>query len=166
VSGFLSGTYEHVVLHWPGSPFSGPDRLATILGARLNPPGLLTRIDDTPFHYLELDHPTAERLRWGGPDAARRFARAVLAEHFGSRALHGLSIPTVTSWKTDAHALGSWAVAPPGHAPAREHLREPLGHRLWFAGEALSRVQWGTVGGAWEEGERAADAVADALGRP
>ncbi|HYY84836.1 MAG TPA: FAD-dependent oxidoreductase, partial [Beijerinckiaceae bacterium] len=39
------------------------------------------------------------------------------------------------------------------------------GGRLWFAGEALSRAQWGTVGGAWEEGERAADAIADALPR-
>jgi monoamine oxidase len=165
ISGFLSGTYEHVVLHWPGSPFSGRDRLATILGRRLNPPGLLTRIDGTPFHYLELDHPSAQRLRGRGPDAARRFARAVLAEHFGARSLHGLSISAVTSWKTDPHALGSWAVAPPGHAPARERLREPVGGRLWFAGEALSRAQWGTVGGAWEEGERAADAIADALRR-
>jgi hypothetical protein len=56
-------------------------------------------------------------------------------------------------------------VAPPGHALAREHLREPVGDRLWFAGEALSRMQWGTVGGAWEEGERAADAAADVLTR-
>ena len=165
ISGFLSGTYEHVVLHWPGSPFSGRDRLATILGNRLNPPGLLTRIDGTPFHYLELDHPTAASLRPGGPDAARRFARAVLAEHFGARSLHGLTIPAVTSWKTDPCALGSWAVAPPGGVPARERLREAVGGRLWFAGEALSRAQWGTVGGAWEEGERAADAIADALPR-
>jgi monoamine oxidase len=165
LSGFLSGTYEHVVLHWPGSPFSDRDRLATILGRRLNPPGLLTRIDGTPFHYLELDHPTAERLRPHGPDAARRYARAVLTEHFGARSLHGLSIPAVTSWKTDPHALGSWAVAPPGHAPAREHLRAAVGERLWFAGEALSREQWGTVGGAWEQGERAADAVAETLAR-
>jgi monoamine oxidase len=165
VAGFLSGTYEHVVLHWPGSPLSGADRLATILGRRLNPPGLLARIDATAFHYLELDHPTAEALADRGADAARRFARAVLAEHFGSRALHGVTIPAVTSWKRDPHALGSWVVAPPGHALAREHLREPVGDRLWFAGEALSRVQWGTVGGAWEEGERAADAAADVLTR-
>ncbi len=34
---------------------------------------------------------------------------------------------------------------------------------MWFAGEALSREQWGTAGGAFAEGERAADAIAAAL---
>jgi monoamine oxidase len=39
----------------------------------------------------------------------------------------------------------------------------PVGERIWFAGEALSQAQWGTVGGAWEEGERAADTIAARL---
>jgi hypothetical protein len=30
---------------------------------------------------------------------------------------------------------------------------------VYFAGEALHETMWGTVGGAWESGERAADAV-------
>ncbi|MFD0936467.1 FAD-dependent oxidoreductase, partial [Methylobacterium trifolii] len=46
------------------------------------------------------------------------------------------------------------------HAPARQRLQAPVGERIWFAGEALSRLQWGTAGGAYEEGARAADAVA------
>jgi monoamine oxidase len=60
-------------------------------------------------------------------------------------------------------SLGSWAVAPPGLAPMRMRLREPVADRIWFAGEALSREQWGTVGGAWAEGERAAEAIARRL---
>ena len=41
-----------------------------------------------------------------------------------------------------------------------EHLlMEPLNNRVWFAGEAAHETLWGTVGGAWESGERAADAV-------
>ena len=40
-----------------------------------------------------------------------------------------------------------------------------MGERIWFAGEALSRAQWGTVGGAWEEGERAAGEIAAMMGR-
>ena len=40
---------------------------------------------------------------------------------------------------------------------------EPLKNRLWFAGEAAHETLWGTVGGAWESGERAADAVVRAL---
>ena len=33
-----------------------------------------------------------------------------------------------------------------------------------FAGEAAHETLWGTVGGAWESGERAADAVLRRLG--
>jgi monoamine oxidase len=40
---------------------------------------------------------------------------------------------------------------------------EPL-NRMYFAGEAVHETLWGTVGGAWESGERAADAVVKLLG--
>ncbi|SFK67636.1 flavin monoamine oxidase family protein [Methylorubrum salsuginis] len=165
IDGFLSGTYEHVVLHWPSAPFCGRDRLASIVGGRHKPPGMLTRIDGTPFHYFEIDTAfarAADALR-AGPDAERRLARAVLAEHFGHRALRDLAIPAVTGWRHDPYAAGSWAVVPPGHAPARAILGEPVADRIWFAGEAHSRQQWGTAGGAFEEGGRAAEAVADHL---
>jgi len=165
VEGFLSGTYEHVVLHWPGSPFKGPDRLASIVGGRFKPPGLLARIDGTPFHYFELDHPTATRLDDRDPDTTARFIRTVLAEHVGHRALARLSIPAVTEWRRDPFSRGSWAVVPPGRYAIRDDLREPVGGRIWFAGEALSRAQWGTVGGAWQEGERAAAAIIERLGQ-
>ena len=35
--------------------------------------------------------------------------------------------------------------------------------RLLFAGEAVHETLWGTVGGAWESGERAAAAVVRSL---
>ena len=60
-------------------------------------------------------------------------------------------------------ARGSWAVVPPGHAQARLTLRDGIGGKLFFAGEALSREQWGTVGGAYEQGIRAAEAVRTTL---
>ena len=36
--------------------------------------------------------------------------------------------------------------------------------RLFFAGEATHETLWGTVGGAWESGERAAEGVLRRLG--
>ena len=89
--------------------------------------------------------------------------RATLSHHFGARALHDLRIPAVSEWRHDPWARGSWAVVPPGHADARAALQAPVAERLWFAGEALSRLQWGTAGGAYDEGERAAASVADHL---
>ena len=143
---------------------AGADRLASIVGGRFKPPGLLARIDGTPFHYFELDHPTAARLDGRGADAARRFARAVLAEHFGRRALAGLTIPAVTDWRGDPLSRAAWASVPPGRYAIRDDLKAAVGGRIWFAGEALSRAQSGTVGGAWEDGERAAEAIIERLG--
>lgn len=163
IHGFRQGVYEHVILHWPDAPFRGPDRLATLTGARRAPPGLLTRIDGTPFHFFELDQPRAARLDRRDPDAPARFARDVLAEHFGARAIRNLSVLHATAWRNDPWSLASWAVVPPGLAPIREFLKAPVAGRIWFAGEALSRAQWGTAGGAWEEGERAAAEIAGRL---
>jgi len=47
---------------------------------------------------------------------------------------------------------------------AKEVLMEPLGGRIWFAGEAVHETQWGTVGGAWESGTRAAEAALRRIG--
>ena len=126
-----------------------------------------TRIDGTPFHYFEMDAPTCAALdaRGGGPDHARRLVRTVLSDHFGRCALRDLAIPLVSAWRHDPWSLGSWAVVPPGHAGARAALRPSVEDRIWFAGEALSRLQWGTAGGAYEEGTRAAREVAASLGR-
>lgn len=165
IDGFSTGIYEHAVLHWPSSPFTGRDRLAAIAGKRRAPPGLLTRIDGTPFHFYELDIHEAAAIdgAGGGADAVRRHVRAVLAEHFGRDRLRDLTIPAVSAWRHDPFARGSWAVVPPGHAAARIALRDGIAGKIWFAGEALSREQWGTVGGAYEQGVRAAEAAQAAL---
>lgn len=164
VAAFLPGTYEHVVLHWPGAPFRGPDRLATLCGTRHRPPGMLTRIDGTPFHYFELDHPTALALEWH-PLAPARFAREVLVAHFGYRAVRDLAVAAATSWRRDPFSAGSWSVVPPGRHAIRDTIKQPIAGKLWFAGEFASRAQWGTVGGAWQEGERAAGEAIRALRR-
>lgn len=166
IDGFSTGIYEHAVLHWPSSPFRGRDRLAAVHGRRRTPPGLLTRIDGTPFHYYELDLHEAAALdaAGSGADGVRRHVRAVLGDLFGHHRLRDLSIPAVSAWRHDPWSRGSWAVVPPGHAPARRYLHESVGGTVWFAGEALSREQWGTVGGAYAEGTRTAEAVARHLG--
>lgn len=164
IGAFLPGVYEHVILNWPHAPLAGPDRLAKLVGRRESL-GMMAWMDGAPFHYLELDYAAVASAR--GCDGARlaRRARGFLQRQFGTRALDRLRILAVTDWLSDPHALSSWAVAPPGEHGARDALRQPVGERIWFAGEATSRAQWGTVGGAWEEGEAAASHVVAALER-
>lgn len=159
VNGFTQGVYEHVILHWPDSPFQGADRLASLTGTHRQPPGLLTRIDGTPFHFFELDQPAASSFDRRDVHAPYRYARAVLTEQFGHGAIRNLSAVHGTAWRHDPWSRASWAVVPPGLYAIRDILKAPVGKRIWFAGEALSRAQWGTAGGAWEEGERAAGEI-------
>jgi monoamine oxidase len=71
-----------------------------------------------------------------------------------------------TRWNHEPWILGASSVAAPGAQSVRRIMQEPLSGRIFFAGEATHETQWGTVGGAWESGERAADAVVKLLGGP
>jgi hypothetical protein len=55
------------------------------------------------------------------------------------------------------------SVAPPGAQPSRKILAEPIGC-MFLAGEATHETLWGTVDGAWESGERAAEAALRRIG--
>jgi monoamine oxidase len=71
-----------------------------------------------------------------------------------------------TRWNNEPWVLGASSVAAPGAQSARKVMLEPLSGRMFFAGEAAHETLWGTVGGAWESGERAADAAVKLLGGP
>ena len=55
------------------------------------------------------------------------------------------------------------SVAAPGAQPSRKVLTEPIGC-MFLAGEATHETLWGTVDGAWESGERAAEAALQKIG--
>jgi monoamine oxidase len=87
------------------------------------------------------------------------FATDWLADMFGPDVKKAIRRTHATQWSKDPWALGAFSSAPPGWQPARKVLMEPVRDRIWFAGEAAHEALWGTVGGAWESGERAADAA-------
>ena len=55
------------------------------------------------------------------------------------------------------------SAAAPGGQPSRKILTEPIGS-VFLAGEATHETLWGTVDGAWESGERAAEAALRKIG--
>jgi monoamine oxidase len=59
--------------------------------------------------------------------------------------------------------MGAMSAASPGGQLSRKILAEPIGN-LFLAGEATHETLWGTVDGAWESGERAADAALRKIG--
>ncbi len=62
--------------------------------------------------------------------------------------------------------LGAMSAAAPGAQFARRALMESINNRIWFAGEAVHERLWGTVGGAWESGDRAAAAALRVIAPP
>ena len=100
-----------------------------------------------------------------GEAAMVAFALDWLASLYGSEVKQAVRRTHATRWNKEPWALGAASVAAPGGQWARKALSEPLRERLWFAGEAVHETLWGTVGGAWEAGERAAGAVLKRIAR-
>ena len=100
-----------------------------------------------------------------GPDAMAGRASDALVHAFGSAVRRHLRAFATTAWGSDPDILGGYSCALAGQAHLRPLLAEPLGERLFFAGEACSLHAYGTAHGAAETGIAAAEAVARQLGR-
>lgn len=86
------------------------------------------------------------------------------------RVMFGHDVPApqaaiVTRWAADPYARGSYSFNALGSTPTqRDVLAQPVGGRLFFAGEATSRPYFGTAHGAYLSGLRAAAEVRAAAG--
>jgi monoamine oxidase len=94
-----------------------------------------------------------------GEAALNDFAINWLVSQFGSDLRNSIERTHATRWSKDPWTLGAFSTAVPGGQSARKVLSKPLGDQVWFAGEAVHESLWGTVAGAWEIGERAANDV-------
>ena len=86
-----------------------------------------------------------------------------LTKLYGSDVLAAIKRTSATRWNAQPFVLGAMSAAAPGGQASRRILMEPAGS-VYLAGEAAHETQWGTVGGAWDSGERAADAALRKIG--
>ena len=91
------------------------------------------------------------------------FARDWLGKLFGSDMANAVKKISATRWNASPYVLGAMSAASPGGAASRKALIDPIGC-MYLAGEATHETLWGTVDGAWESGERAADAALRRIG--
>ena len=98
-----------------------------------------------------------------GEKAMVAFAMEWLTKLFGNDLAAAVKKSSVTRWNASPFVLGAMSVAAPGGQPSRKILTEPAGN-LFLAGEATHETLWGTVDGAWESGERAAEAALRKIG--
>ena len=100
-----------------------------------------------------------------GEATAVDFATAELVKLFGADARKHITGGLLTDWADNPHTLGAYAAARPGHFDARRILAEPVGGRLFFAGEAVAGSHMALCSGAWMSGDATARAVSASLDR-
>ncbi len=159
------GSLDHIALDMPGNPLGllRDDQVFEQTHDERSA-ALLANVSGTSLHMIDVAGGFGHDLSEQGEPAMIDFAGEWLSSLFGSSARRAIKRAHATRWNAEPWAQGAMSAAAPGDADARKTLLEPVGERIWFAGEALHETQWGTVNGAWESGERVAETVLRAIG--
>jgi monoamine oxidase len=163
------GSYDHIVLELPGNPLGlRADELVFEKAAGPRTAALLGNVGGTALCQIDVAGRFGHELARAGEAAMVAFGRDWLAGLFGSSVRGAIRRAAATRWDHDPWSRGAYSAAAPGGQAARRVLMQPLDEerRIWLAGEAAHETLWGTVGGAWLSGERAAAAALQALGPP
>ena len=159
------GSYDHVALELPGNPLGlQRDDMVFEKAENARTAALLANVSGTSLAMIEVGGRFGRDLSGQGEQAMVAFAIDWLAELFGNDVRKAVRRTHATRWSAEPWMLGAFSAASPGGQGARKALMEPLRDRIWFAGEAVHETLWGTVGGAWESGVRAAEAILRKMG--
>ncbi len=159
------GSYDHIAIELRGNPLGlESDDLVLQKSTDTRTAAMLANVSGTELCLIDVGGAFGRDLSAQGEAAMIDFAVNWLAGLYGSEVKSAIGRKHATRWDADPYALGAWSAAVPGSQFARRQLLEPVADNVWYAGEAAHETLWGTVGGAWESGERAADAVLHQIG--
>jgi monoamine oxidase len=159
------GSYDHIALELPGNPLGlRTDELVFERASGPRTASLFANASGSTVCMVDVAGSFGRDLSAKGEREMVAFAVEWLGGLYGTDLKKVVKRTHATRWNQEPFVMGAFSVASPGGQPSRRILTEPVGNRLFFAGEATHETLWGTVGGAWESGERAADAVMRTLG--
>lgn len=159
------GSYDHVALELTGNPLGlQRDEVVVEKSENVRTAGLLGNVSGSNLCIVDVAGRFGRELSAQGDAAMVAFALDWLTGLYGNDIKKAATRSHATHWNDEPFVLGAFSAAAPGGQPARRALMEPLNGRIWFAGEAVHETLWGTVGGAWESGERAAEAALRRIG--
>jgi len=154
------GSYDHIALELEGNPLGlQNDELVFEKATSNRTAALLANVSGRPLCLIEVGGRFGAGLAAQGEAAMVAFATDWLGELYGADIKKAVRRKHATNWAKEPWALGAFSAAQVGGQSSRRTLMEPLASRVYFAGEAVHETLWGTVGGAWESGERAAETV-------
>jgi monoamine oxidase len=159
------GSRDRIALLLPGNPLGlQQDELVFERAVSDHTAAVLANIGGSDLCTVEIGGQFGADLSAAGEPAMLAFALDWLTGLYGADVRKAVKKTAMTRWNYDPWTLGAASAAAPGGQWARAALAEPVRDRIFFAGEATHETLWGTVGGAWASGERAADAVVKKLG--
>ena len=154
------GSHDHVALEFTGNPLGlRRDELMFEKSESNRTAAVLANVSGSTLCVIDVGGKFGRELSDQGEAAMIEFAVGWLAGLYGTDIKSAVKRSHATRWNHEPWVLGASSAAAPGAQPSRKVLMEPLNNRMFLAGEAAHETLWGTVGGAWESGERAADAV-------
>jgi monoamine oxidase len=159
------GSYDHIALQLPGNPLGlARDEIIIEQSNSTRTALLLADIgSSSSMCSIDVGGSFGRDLAAQGEPAMVAFAVEWLTKLFGSDAVSAIRKSSATRWNAAPFALGAMSSAAPGSQPSRKILTDPIGC-MFLAGEATHETLWGTVDGAWESGERAAEAALRKIG--
>jgi monoamine oxidase len=159
------GSYDRIALELSGNPLGiESDDLIFEKSANTHTGAILANVSGTPLALVDVAGSFGRDLSAQGEAAMIDFAKEWLSGLYGAEIKKAINRSHATHWNAEPFARGAWSCAAPGGEFARRQLFDPISDDVWYAGEAAHETLWGTVNGAWESGERAADAVMRRLG--
>jgi monoamine oxidase len=154
------GSYDHIALELSGNPLGlDSDDLVFEKSSNTHTAAILANVSGSQLCLIEVAGAFGRELSGQSEATMVDFAADWLTKLYGGEIKKAVNRASATRWNADARFLGAMSAAAPGGQAARRVLSEPIHDAVWYAGEAAHDTLWGTVGGAWESGERAAAAV-------
>jgi monoamine oxidase len=158
------GSYDHIALQLPGNPLGlSRDDVVIEQSRDLKTAFMIANMGASSLCSIDVAGSFGRDLSAQGEAAMVAFAVEWLTKLFGSDVAKAVKKSSATRWNAAPFALGAMSAASPGGQASRKILMEPVGG-LFLAGEAAHETLWGTVDGAWESGERAAEAALRKIG--
>jgi len=158
------GSYDRIALQLPGNPLGlARDDIILEQSNSTRTALLFANMGSSSLCSIDVAGSFGRDLAAQGEAAMVAFAVEWLTKLFGSEWAAAVKKSSATNWNAAPFVLGAMSAAAPGAQPSRKILTEPLGC-MFLAGEATHETLWGTVDGAWESGERAAEAALRKIG--
>jgi monoamine oxidase len=158
------GSYDHIALQLPGNPLGlARDDIIIEQSNSTRTALLFANMGGSSLCSIDVAGSFGRDLSAQGEPAMIAFAVEWLSKLFGSDIATAVRKSSATRWNAAPFVLGAMSSAAPGAQPSRKILTEPIGC-MFLAGEATHETLWGTVDGAWESGERAAEAALRRIG--